>query len=98
DFSYNPLQASNITPDNFSGCVPLTVTFSSSTLNPQPYHVKWIFEDGDTSDLENPVYTFDSVGTYPVRYVIDNGICTDTLTAIITVFENPFADFDYINT
>ena len=50
----------------------------------------WDFGDGSgTSTLEEPSYSYSSAGAYPVTLIVDNGICSDTVTDIIFVFEGP---------
>lgn len=43
--------------------------------------IKWIFHDGSISFEQNPVFTYDSSGVYPVILIakINDGICVDTL-------------------
>ena len=36
DFVYSPLLATNVSPSVISGCSPLNVNFTSTTLNPEP--------------------------------------------------------------
>ncbi len=96
DFIYAPLQASVISPTNYAACAPLALEFSSTTGNPEPLEYKWIM-NGDTLLGRTVEYQFDSSGVYEVKYVLSNGICTDTMYSNITVYEDPFANFRYVN-
>lgn len=44
-------------------CVPVTITFQDLSINPVSWH--WDFGLGDTSNLQNPSYTY---STYPCCY------------------------------
>jgi gliding motility-associated-like protein len=46
------------------GCVPLTVSFTNTSLLGQFY--QWNFGDGGTSQADNPIYTWNTPGTYAV--------------------------------
>lgn len=96
NFIYNPLQASIVSPTNAQGCAPLEVSFTSTTSNPEPLTYEWII-NGDTLFGRNQLYRFDTSGNYEVKYVLSNGICTDTIFSNITVFEDPFAGFEFLN-
>ncbi len=46
----------------------------------------WIFEPGATSILQNPIYTFNDAGLYPVELTITNVFgCKDTVQNYVTV-------------
>lgn len=53
----------------------------------------WDFGDGNTSTLENPSHTYASVGTFTVTLIVDNGYCSDTTTASVTIGVAPNANF-----
>jgi gliding motility-associated-like protein len=64
-------------------CNPLSVQFSPlGTLWSNPL---WLFGDGNNSTNPSPAHTYNATGTYPVKYVVSNGICTDTINKNITV-------------
>lgn len=51
---------------------------------------QWDFGDGvGTSTLENPSYTYSSPGTYTVEQTVTDGLCIDTYTQNILVYEVP---------
>jgi len=45
----------------------------------------WVFGDGGTSTLENPMHAYDGAGTYTVTLTVDNGAFTDTFSAPVRV-------------
>ncbi|HPR16645.1 MAG TPA: PKD domain-containing protein [Candidatus Cloacimonadota bacterium] len=86
DFSATPL----------SGNVPLEVTFTdASSGNITSW--AWDFDnDGNIdSNDQNPIYTYEAVGTYTVSLTVSNGTLTDTETKTdyITVNMSVSADF-----
>ncbi|MFY8127591.1 MAG: PKD domain-containing protein, partial [Chitinophagaceae bacterium] len=54
----------------------------------------WSFGDGGSSSLQNPSYTYSSLGTFPVKLVVTttNG-CKDSITQNIQVVTKPTASF-----
>ncbi len=83
------------TPSAFSGCIPLTVTFTPDFTNVN-YNYSWDFGDPNSStDLSNqmiPQYTFTAPGTYTVQLVLSGetpcGPVENTNTIQIVV-DNP---------
>jgi PKD repeat protein len=59
---------------------------------------RWVFGDGDTSALQNPVHVYDSSGIYTVKLVVtsSNG-CQDTATTVVTVLATPDVSFSASN-
>lgn len=55
----------------------------------------WDFGSGNTSNLQNPEFEFDSFGTFPVSLLVitDSGCLNSTIKDVI-VKENPTASFD----
>lgn len=96
DFVYSPLLATNVSPSVISGCSPLNVNFTSTTLNPEPLSYQWVIEN-DTINNKNASHQFDSAGNYQVQFVISNGICTDTIYSNVNVYKEPMASFFYPN-
>lgn len=67
-----------------TGSIPLVVDFTdNSTGNNLSYD--WDFADGNTSSVQNPSNTFNTVGSFDVILIItdDNG-CTDSDTLVVT--------------
>ncbi len=81
-----PTALAEATP--LTGDAPLEVTFtgSNSTDDGTIVSYAWDFMDGGTSTDADPVYTFNTVGTYDVTLTVtDDGGLTDTDTITITV-------------
>lgn len=76
---YEPLAL--FSADHTMGYPPFDVQFInySSPIDSLTYF-KWDFGDGDTSNLENPVHTYDIPGVYDVSLVVSDGTLSDTLT------------------
>jgi len=74
-----------------SGVAPLEVTFTSLSTDARTY--AWDFNNDTTVDdtIANPVYTFDTAGTYTVRLAVSNSMGTseEIKTAYIVVSEPP---------
>ncbi len=73
------------------GCPPLEVQFYNETMYGDSFF--WDFDNGHTSDSENPVHIFDEPGTYNVMLRIAGEGGIDSTYQTITVFEPPVADF-----
>jgi gliding motility-associated-like protein len=73
-----------------------TSSSSSSTVN-----YTWNFGNGATSVLFSPTYTYPSVGTYTVtlQAQVPGGTsgCVASTQRIVQIYENPVADFSFIN-
>ena len=69
-----------------------TVVPSGTTLNT----FLWNFGDGSTSNIENPMHSFTTPGTYNVTFTISNALgCISTKTTAVTVVQAPTASFNY---
>ena len=57
----------------------------------------WDFDDGgSTSTDEDPSYTFSGPGTYDVELTVTSASgCTNTITIPVTIYPDPFADFEF---
>ncbi|HNX06656.1 MAG TPA: M14 family zinc carboxypeptidase, partial [Bacteroidales bacterium] len=60
-----------------------TATFTNTSINSTGY--AWNFGDGGTSTQPNPVHTYATSGTYNVRLIASNGICSDTIYHNVTI-------------
>jgi PKD repeat protein len=80
------LPISSFTSNVTSGAKPLVVQFTD-TSNNTPTGWYWTFGDGGTSTLQNPIYTYTSLGTYAVSLGASNsaGSNTTTRSTYITV-------------
>jgi PKD repeat protein len=66
------------TSDITQGVAPLTVQFTDqSTGNPSSW--KWLFGDGDSSLVQNPVHIYQSTGIFTVKFTISDGVNGFTL-------------------
>ncbi len=77
-----------------SFCSP-QVEFTNQTQNGTQF--TWLFGDGDSSSLANPVHTYAAAGSYNVSLLSYNNCFTDTTILQITIdpFELPEASFQY---
>lgn len=67
-----------------TGAAPLTVHFQDTSDGaPTAWH--WDFGDGSSSTLQNPVYTYNTPGTYTVNLTVTSGAQSDTMSGAIIV-------------
>jgi len=71
-------------------CYELTLRLNNSSVNANAYF--WNFDQGDTSNLENPVVTFPGLGTYNVMLVAIDTVC-DTYDTTYVKIEHDTANF-----
>ena len=65
-------------------CNPLSVQFFNA--GPAPVNPAWIFGDAGTDiGSVNPIHVYTSPGNYTVKYSVQNGTCTDTVTKVIAI-------------
>jgi hypothetical protein len=57
-------------------CVNKTITFINTSLHANSY--QWKINNANVSTSTNLIYAFNTIGTYTVTLVIDNGTITDT--------------------
>lgn len=83
----------NGTASTYQGCNPLTINFTNLSTSADNYH--WSFGNSDTSQLENPGYTYLQPGIYNPQLIAYNNLgCSDTtILNNITVLESPIANF-----
>lgn len=88
----------SIISDKISGCVPLCVQFTDLTTVSSGTLTSWAwdFENGVTSNLQNPLNCFDNEGSYDISLIAtsSNG-CSKTylIPNMINVFPSPVAEF-----
>lgn len=92
-----PAPVANFYATSTDGCVPHTVYFfdNSQNVNSATIYL-WQFGDGNTSGLQNPIYTYVTYGTYNVTLIVTSGNnCSDTITyqQLVHVYPAPTADF-----
>lgn len=96
-FAQSPV--SSFVADQTSGCSPLSVTFTNSSLGATGYY--WDFGNGNTSVIANPSNVYSAAGTYNVKLVsIATNGQKDTViyNNLITVSSNSVPGFQVINT
>ena len=90
-----PVVIANFTYNN-SGCSPLKVNFTNTSVNGFSYF--WNFKNGVTSTLENPSQLFVNSGyqdsIFAVKLsVLSKNNCKDSISKNVTVFASPLAGF-----
>jgi PKD repeat protein len=73
------------------GCPPLEVQFKNDTQYGLEFF--WDFDDGNYSSEENPRHIFNDPGEYHVKLLVSGEGGVDSAYQVITVFENPRANF-----
>ncbi len=92
----SPVVTAQATPDTMTGCVPLSINFSNTSINTSEFI--WSFDDSTSqSILQNPSHTFNSSGPYNVQLIaVDTSIChrSDTMYVnIAPINPQPVASF-----
>jgi len=84
----------DFTANRTTGCSPITIQFTSTSTGTITSYL-WNFGNGNTSSLQNPSAIYVTPGTYTVTLTVRNGSTTNTktVTAYITVFNSPTANF-----
>jgi PKD repeat protein len=86
-----PIPLTNWEPDT-SGCTPLTVQFRNLSTGGESY--LWDFGDKIFSNQFNPIHTYYVPGNYIVRLTTTNVAGSSYHVGIITVYQNPTAQFN----
>jgi PKD repeat protein len=73
--------------DRYSGRIPLTVTFTDTSLNNPTSHL-WRFGDGETSRDQNPTHSYKKAGIYIVRLTATNSAGSDSATSMVAALPN----------
>jgi len=76
------------TADKTTGCIPLKVNFSS----PSAAEYFWVFDDGTTSDKQNPEHIFTSDGNYTVKLFSNSSQSQEIGKLSITVYPDLIVD------
>ncbi len=84
-----------------TGCTPLTVQFfNEATTNTTNWN--WTFPGGNpaTSNVPNPVVTYENAGNFDVSLEVSNDVGSDiqTQSELIAITETPIAAFNFTNT
>ncbi|MEO1448513.1 MAG: PKD domain-containing protein, partial [Bacteroidota bacterium] len=95
----HPLPVVDFTVSDTIGCSPTVLIFTDQSPGPLQSWL-WRFGNGDTSDVQHPVYTYEEDGSYHVTLVVtDLNGCTDSLLREDYVsLSRPDGDFtvDYV--
>jgi PKD repeat protein len=89
-----PSPVANAVASVVTGCSPLAVNFTDSSVDAVSY--LWDFGDGNTSTNQNPGHTYTAGGIYTVSLIVTSSTgCTDTLVlpTPINVYQTPNANF-----
>lgn len=66
-------------PFQVDGCQPQTVAFNDSSIAPTALSYLWVFGDGDSSTLSNPIHIYEDLGTFNVSLIVTTADgCIDT--------------------
>lgn len=87
------LPIANFTVTPITGCDPLVVNFTNTTVNGTTY--TWDFGDGNSSTLDNPSHTYTGfVGGVTIRLIATNANGSDTMIKIneVQIFPQPIAN------
>ncbi len=77
-----------------SGAYPTHVRFANTTTGGATF--KWLFDNGDSSLVENPTDSFYTAKTYTVKLIATNAAGSDTVTKPLPIhFTAPKASFSY---
>ena len=83
-------------PDTIIGCVPFSFPFTDPTTGSNYWH--WDFGNGDTSNLQNPSYTYLDTGLFVVTLQTSMaGGCSQFINPYAIIQVNPFIPQDSIN-
>jgi gliding motility-associated-like protein len=91
------LTQAKLNPEYVS-CDGFTLTFSNNATSTNIQ--SWFWDFGvpgvttDTSDQQNPTFTYPDTGVYVLKFVVNRGLnCSDSTTAIVKVYPGFFPDF-----
>ena len=78
----NPIAAINVAD---TVCLSSNVNYFNGSTGGSSF--SWVFDDGGTSNLENPLHIFNTPGNHDVTLTISDGSCADTVTKSVFVQE-----------
>jgi gliding motility-associated-like protein len=77
----NPVPVASFTASPLSSCTaPLLVNFTNTTVVSGTVTYSWSFGDGGTSTVISPSHNYTVAGIYPVKMVVTENGCSDSLT------------------
>lgn len=63
-----------------TGCAPVDIQFTDTSIFEGAANFKWYFGDGDSSELRNPLHTYQNDGIFDVQLILQTTEkCVDTL-------------------
>jgi subtilisin-like proprotein convertase family protein/plastocyanin len=91
----SPSPLANFDVDNeCTNTQPFTFT-NTSVANTSLSSIIWTFGDGDTSFVNSPTHSYETIGEYTVNLaIINNGGCADDTTAKVKLFAAPTSAFE----
>ncbi|MBR9921336.1 MAG: PKD domain-containing protein [Bacteroidetes bacterium] len=89
----NPVASFSMAQDTFCG-LPANVAFNNESQDADGF--AWYFGNGNQSNLNNPVYSYEEAGQYEVGLAVFNQYgCTDSTGMPVQIFPEPLADFAF---
>ncbi len=72
-----------------------TVFTNTSSYSGVSITYKYLFDDNDSAQIENPKHLFGATGTHNTTMILyyNNGLCTDTATNTNDILASPFINF-----
>ncbi len=89
-------QTASFTMDADSGCAPVCVQFSGTSVNA----VSWFWDFGDAtqgSTVQSPMHCYSNPGIYTITLIVTFGNGPDTAFGTLYVFPNPTAGLSWTN-
>jgi PKD repeat protein len=89
--TYGPPTA-NFTATPYSGCSPLTVTFTNTSNGNGRTIISWTWDFGDATTYNGqtpPAHIYPNRGTYTVKLTVTSACGSNTKTAYVTVSSQP---------
>lgn len=94
-----PLPLVSFAPDTDTSCVTknaFVFTNGSSAPDLSALTYNWIFSDGTTQQVQNPVKTFTATGAYSVKLIATTAFnCEDSISSMVYVLPNGRPDFTW---
>ena len=93
-FIPNPTSVCPNTPITFTDSSTSYYTADNSSIPVVTWN--WNFGDGATSNVQNPVHTYQNTGIYTVKLIVSNqNGCIDSIKKVVQVVPGPIADFTF---
>ncbi|PZE15779.1 hypothetical protein DNU06_16530, partial [Putridiphycobacter roseus] len=80
-----------------NGCLGDSITFDASSFIIGGYsidHHYWDFGSGDSAFIQNPVFAYDTAGTFKVKFTAESNLgCQTSDSIIVNIDDKPAVDF-----